>query len=141
MKHDSVTGFILARLDEDEAIAKAALDQGRDWIIDPYGSGPESWQITGWTVEQTEMENDPAGCVAPIDTTEKRYATHVARHHPNRVLAEVAAKRAIVNEFRAVVAGSPFARRAHESSFRGYRAVWLIAAIWAAHPDFPAHAE
>ena len=137
MKHESVTGFILARLDEDEAIAKAALDQGRDWIIDPYGSGPESWQITGWTVEQTEMENDPAGCVSPIDTTEKRYATHIARHHPNRVLAEVAAKRAIVHEFRKVIAESPLAGRFNESSFQGYQAVRHIAAIWSGHPDYP----
>ena len=137
MKHDNVTGFILARLDEDEAIAKAALDQGRDWIIDPYGSGPESWQITGWTVEQTEMENDPAGCVSPIDTTEKRYATHIARHHPNRVLAEVAAKRAIVLDFCAVAAYFPLAGGFNEACSREYRAMWHIAAIWSGRPDYP----
>ena len=65
------------------------------------------------------MENDPAGCVSPIDTTEKRYATHIARHHPNRVLAEVAAKRAIVHEFRKVIAESPLAGGIQRGVFPG----------------------
>ena len=88
-----LTDFISARLDEDEAAAKAA-----SW--DRPG---DAWRVWGvrtddaWVIDDDGQE----GFVIPrigggADT--EGVARHVARHDPARALREVAAKRAIVAE-------------------------------------------
>jgi pyrimidine deaminase RibD-like protein len=68
----TITEFLTARLDEDEAAARDVLENG-------LVSWDEARQIlyrAGWHAERAEA--------------------HIARHDPARVLADVAAKRAIV---------------------------------------------
>lgn len=65
------TAWLLGQVDEDERIAQAA--PRRDWTV--YLAGDSD---TG-------------------ELTEQRVLDHVARHDPARVLAEVAAKRAILD--------------------------------------------
>jgi hypothetical protein len=76
-----LVAFLRERLDEDEAIARAA--EG-----DPVFDG------TGIVIERNRARGFPdriAGLISPV-------ATHIARHDPARVLADIAAKRAIVDE-------------------------------------------
>jgi len=73
------TEFLTARLDEEEVVARAALTPERWWV-----DGPAS-QTGMWWVYDTGAKFES-----------REIATHVARHDPARVLADIAAKRAIV---------------------------------------------
>jgi len=79
----TLTEFLLARIAEDELVASKKVGTGfHHFVREPYPNKPggrigywlEDWQSTAY-----------------IDITE-----HIARHDPARVLAECAAKRAIV---------------------------------------------
>jgi hypothetical protein len=67
---DDVVAFVRARLDEDEAAAKAAWGIEWDWryVAQPFGERPSI-----------------------------AHTVHIARHDPARVLREVEAKRAILD--------------------------------------------
>lgn len=78
---DLVTWY-LAQLDAEEAAARAAqeaLPEGRWWVDGPAQASSKFWVYA--TGEKFQHEAT---------------AAHIARHDPARVLAEVAAKRAIV---------------------------------------------
>ena len=72
-----LVAFLRARLDEDEAAAKTGSDPG--WRSD----GPYLGWVAGGIAAQFKWTTD---------------AAHAARHDPARVLREVAAKRAILDE-------------------------------------------
>lgn len=80
----AIVEFLTARLDEDELIARAASDRA-PWShhADDY------WMITG-TDGDVVVYDESAPTAAE--------AAHIARHDPARVRAEVAAKRAILEE-------------------------------------------
>lgn len=85
----TLTEFVAARLDEDEAAAfNAARTDGTDWR-------PRSGIGIGHTVYAPLREPGQRG-VADVATEEA--AAHIARHDPARVLREVEAKRAILAE-------------------------------------------
>lgn len=83
-----IVGFLRARLDEDEAVARAATEgevNWSHWTFDPRRSvvvTPDEF-IVAAGVDKDAM-NDPDG-------------EHIARHDPARVLADVAAKRAMID--------------------------------------------
>jgi hypothetical protein len=79
----SITEFLLARITEDEAVAREA-----EWVPDP--DDPEDFDFDNtWSTEHGEF----AGRGGPI-------FRHILRNAPARVLAECAAKRAIIDEHR-----------------------------------------
>jgi hypothetical protein len=86
----SITEFLLARIAEDEAAARQA---SWSWSRPdrPDDPDPDHWETPPGT--PTEIAG-PMRNVAGADTA--TIATHIARHDPARVLAECAAKRAIV---------------------------------------------
>lgn len=101
-----VVEFLKARLDEDEAAAKAA---GWEHPCPPCRSG--QWQCVG--VRHLRYDNGAGEDVRVIDTTggpamwheqisvradNGGVADHIARHDPARVLREVAAKRKVLDE-------------------------------------------
>jgi hypothetical protein len=125
----TITEFLLARIAEDEATASAAAQYGARWHWDasfgdlcndascPYGMLVASngapadvdavlMEVHGYDVHEAWMGAD-----------------HIARHDPARVLAECAAKRAIValGEFT-------------EGSY--WDALGALAAVHAGHPDY-----
>lgn len=105
----TLTEFITARLDEDEAVARGAA---RD------GEGAIDW----------------AGESGPTDV-------HIARHDPARVLAEVEAKRRIVEHWTLLAEQAAEApdhlRRMLSSQVTGLGvAVRLLALPYADHPDY-----
>jgi len=85
-----LVAFLLARLDEDQAIALGVSIGPRKpelWIAKlwPFGKAPRNWAV-----------DCPFGAVV-VDGAFEASAAHIARHNPARVLAEIAAKRAIID--------------------------------------------
>ena len=139
----TLTEFLLARLAEDEAAAKAASAiskwdaEARDhvkvpaapaiWVTaDGYGSG---------AVERTNGDPHDVGIVVydegcPNDAE----ATHIARHDPARVLADVESKRRIVEMF----SGNLHERwdDGFEAEKIGREVLRALAAVYADHPDY-----
>lgn len=78
--------FLRARLARDEQMARAC--SGAPWTATPSG-----------TVDTDPGEPD-GGEPAYVATAENEaYAEHIARHDPSRTLAEVAARRQILDEY------------------------------------------
>jgi hypothetical protein len=98
----NITEFLLARIAEDEAIARAAIDSrrpGSHWTWESPSDGP-LWLRT---VEEYptssgvgELPGFPLGYDTLMEPVEAM--PHIARHDPARVLAECAAKRAIIKQ-------------------------------------------
>jgi len=97
----NVIEFLNARLDEDEARARAAADEKREvWQVEDESDWEEDadvWhQWPGWIVgvnpkrgpNETVIDRDP--------DHDGRAARHIARHDPARVLREVKGKRELV---------------------------------------------
>lgn len=78
----TIVEFLLARIAEDEAAARAASDGALAGPYNAHWDKPFSATI------------DVGGEV--IDTGDRQLADHIARHDPARVLAECAAKRRLV---------------------------------------------
>lgn len=90
--------FIKARLDEDEAKAQAAMPG-------PWRHNPDKhWRKPGTRIYEEAVLAGPAGQDAAYvagtgesdDPQSMADAEHIARHDPTRVLAEVTAKRRII---------------------------------------------
>ena len=106
----SLTDFLLARIAEDEAVARA--------------SDPAVW-VSGlaWRVARVERSGATAA--------------HIARHDPARVLAESESKRAIV-EVHYEVPASDIKWSNCGVCMSGWPCVTLrhLAAVYADHPDY-----
>jgi hypothetical protein len=114
-----LAAFLAARLDEDEAAAKAgAYLPGKDWDAAVHGSGRERDGVL-W-------DEDHANVIAWFDD-ELAAAQHAARHDPARVLREVEAKRKILASECA-----PYPRHAPPMTVT----LRLLAAVYADHPDY-----
>ena len=85
-----LSAFLLARIAEDEAAARAAGPDGGEWssrhpeLPECHTYGEFGWSVSGPDVETEDSEWG------------KAVADHFARHDPARVLAACAADRAIV---------------------------------------------
>ncbi|WP_141746624.1 DUF6221 family protein [Streptomyces sp. LUP30] len=125
--------FLRARLDEDEALAREAP--------------PGPWYI-GNAVDPTQpcsVHTFP-GVRLVADGLNWLVAEHIARQNPSRVLADVAAKRAIVDEHPDVNDGDcgicvtgRWGYPTHGGSSpqrHPCRTLRLLAAPFAAHPDY-----
>jgi len=117
----SLTEFLLARIDEDEDAARAAVevaDKQHAWWVDGPGSTSDKW----WVYATGE------------NFQHKAVADHIARHDPARVLRECEAKRRIVAAYLAERRGA------------GTTAIYVgdaleevlgdLAAPYANHPDY-----
>jgi len=107
--NNSLVEFLLARIEEDEASARAAVgnDGPPTWLEDDtdgvYGVRPDvDWdevcQSHTYGVPN-ECDFNPTACgISMTDdlVLEHARARHIARHDPARVLAECAAKRQIL---------------------------------------------
>lgn len=78
MNPDDLVAFLRARLDEDEAVARAAE--------------PGPWSTNGYEIVTRADDRDLADVYGGGGST----PDHIARHDPARVLAEVEAKRRII---------------------------------------------
>lgn len=81
----TLTEFLLARIAEDEEIARDATNDGHRWLVQEE------------TIELWPDDLEPATGV--MHFPRKAHAYHAATWNPERVLAECAAKRRIVASF------------------------------------------
>lgn len=140
---DDLIAFLRARLDEDETAARAAT--WGPWVVGPTFGGennrvyvqPDGPGIDtiGTCVIAGQVSNVPQW---------RANAQHIARWDPERVLAEVEAKRALVDLAEATLAdgagnerdeqgvffSNPIARRRMRDALR------LLAQPHAEHPDY-----
>ncbi len=141
-----IATFYEARLDEIEAAAKAA--QAADptpWHADAHDDG-STWQRNGHgaglvvaadDVPLWDCEGSNMLCMTAVA------ARHVALHDPAYVLADVAAKRALVDQYRhAVRIHAEAADTLTEDFWNQARAMlWgvlsMLVAPYAKHPDVP----
>ena len=112
--------FVAARLDEDEAAAKAVTFRSR-------------FEADGHHV------HSPGGLGSPpmplADVIDAETAAHIARHDPARVLREVAVMRAILEHCARADGDSPRDRERGrwDSSNETMR---ILGTIWHDHPDY-----
>ena len=85
---NDLIAWLRAQLDEDERLARAAQIDELVWQ-----SGPGvSYDTQGWV---RAVSNDDSWMICETHT--RAQSDHIARHDPARVLAEVEAKRAILD--------------------------------------------
>ncbi|WP_049566833.1 DUF6221 family protein [Streptomyces sp. SBT349] len=122
--------FVRARLDEDEARARAAAQDGAEWQHDGHA-----------IVALPERDLVALGSQ---DYIEPEHARHITRHDPARVLAEVDAKRRIAKlyEDHERLDRETFeAEGQHARSLSSLRAAYWdacrhLALPYASHPDY-----
>ncbi len=136
---DDLVAFLSARLDEDEEVAKAAGPVTGRWCIDSEGHIQD---------EETGGGGSAYVAVGPWDgPVHERCAIHIARYDPARVLAEVAAKRAILAEHEPEPWGDPHPELSrcapgHGDGGSGWWTTWpcievrAIAAVYSDHPGY-----
>ena len=112
MTAPTLAEFLLARIEEDEAVARG-VDAGPSWF------------------SATNLVSDGDGSLAVLDHDAD--ADHIARHDPARVLADCKAKRAIVHQ---AVGISVVARMEGEEDLGGSAILGFLAQPYASHPDF-----
>ena len=145
----AIVEFLTARLAEDEQAASAS--GGDAWNIGlPAMTNPD---LVTWPAFRTVTAPSRAGLRDHVCGSILAYdAAHIARHDPARVLADVAAKRAIVAEHR------PYQEDPHAvaviedgvewgvsllcDACAGRKPSWpclnllALARVWADHPEF-----
>jgi hypothetical protein len=128
---DEWTAFVKARLDEDEAAAKAVTFRSRFTAI-------------GSSVQSPGGIGHPAMPIA--DVIDPETAAHIARHDPARVLREVAAMRAILELARHandldIAVEKEYATAPRDLAadpWHGDLITQALAATWSDHPEYPA---
>lgn len=137
----TITEFLNARLDEDEAAARAAIDPdlpGTNWRwIDPTSDAsakPEDGYFFGVSLRTLEefpipqtSKYLPAFAITTADEMPEGVGTHIALHDPARVLRDVAAKRAMVDDLDY---GGAEMGDAQDHVLR------RLASVYSDHPDF-----
>jgi Family of unknown function (DUF6221) len=130
--------FLRARLDEDEWVARAA----------GAGTWTRECDHVGWDGEKLPPSHDTCCVVAGDDIRiydegghDPEQANHIARWDPTRVLAEVEAKRDILDEAELMIgmtAADPDVRDHVESNrwMWKYDILWPLVRVYADHPDF-----
>jgi hypothetical protein len=131
----TLTEFLTARLDEDEAAAKDALSER--WHIDTEGN----------VRDESTLYVATGPWDGPVDEAD---AAHIARHDPARVLREVEAKRKILDSYCASLGALEWlksrqsTRPIGETDIPGTeRELYILrpvieslAAVWSYHPDY-----
>lgn len=143
---DDLVQFLRARLDEDEAAARLAAEP-ESWMQLNRQSRPD-WYVQFWAdPDVAAVVADPESSAYPVvatpqgmeaDDAEAR-ADHIARHDPARVLAEVDAKRQVLDRYenQAVLLANHMGGILTKHLVQELRAVvQLLALPYASHPDY-----
>jgi hypothetical protein len=141
--------FLTARYDEDQRIARAAIidrENGDRWQVGSTVRREDYEFVSIHTSPPVVVEIAGAGFDATGGIHGERFATHIARWDPARVLAEVKAKRAILAEHAPADDGSGIlficrtcSRRDLPEWYGEYvpcPTLRILAAPYAEHPDF-----
>lgn len=118
--------FLAARLDEDEATAKAAASGG--------GDDRPNWVARfGMVVDADDPDYAIYGAaVSSLPELDR----HIARHDPARVLREVAAKRAAIAEINRAYAASDAIDNIEITDYTADTILRALASAYSDHPDY-----
>ncbi|MGW7636138.1 DUF6221 family protein [Streptomyces decoyicus] len=146
---DDLVAFLRARYDEDAEAAKdaakraaaelATADRKADRFLPPYDGSHWSNDYDHVHVHDHRPERSRRRVqIADCGHGAIALTSHIARHDPERVLAEVEAKRAIVDQYAEVAEND--GANAYEYD-RGWvnalrESARLLALPYAAHPDY-----
>ena len=139
-----LAAFLLARIAEDESMARAAADQWHSrwatadrqtaygWRNGKLGAEPKMPMV---------VADNEHGSLMLMSLWENDQATvrHVARHDPDRVLAECAAKRELiawVQRYEVVAGAYPDLPRVDGARNAARMALRYVALSYADHPDY-----
>lgn len=135
---DDLVAFLRAQLDDDERVARSATSGPWSWV-DPGGKVKSALVGPGYPYQTVVPA--AGGDVYPS----VHDAEHIARHDPARVLAEVDAKRRIVDWLAEDAAFDMPAAKAQAASREEWYLVTvarttikMLALPYAAHPDYRA---
>lgn len=154
----TITEFLEARIAEDEAAARAALDPDRpgthwQWVTtktdtpvpprdieEALGHQPLSLRSVeeyGYP-EYPTWGPMPAFAIEEVNEMIPGVGAHIVRHDPARVLAECAAKRAIVELCARHLYGELGVPKIKDSEWMrwGDPILFALAAVYADHPDY-----
>ncbi len=129
----ALTDFLLARIAEDEEVARVAT-RGSRWT-----------GLAGWMDREHGKSNGlPEGPCVLSGAAEvvsewhvgSKDAEHIARHDPARVLAECEAKRRIVEAWRATWSKAAFSPSQRLATGAMADVLELLALPYADHPDY-----
>lgn len=87
MTQDELVAWLRQQLDDDERMARAAADNGAEWRYSDSGIYPSN-----------KSRHPGALVVGGYGYLDEAYGEHIARHDPARVLADVDAKRRILDQ-------------------------------------------
>jgi len=134
-----LVAFLRARLDEDEQRARLATPG--PWRHD----ADKHHHIIGTAIFEEAVFAGPPGvaaiCIAGTGETDDlqsmRDATHIARHDPARVLAEVDAKRRIIDSCSHYLSWQPpVPPKQIQSWALAHGTLHLLALPYSSHPDY-----
>jgi len=120
---DDLVAFLRARLKDDQDVAESTRQASLSW---------RNFDMDG---ELRDDVNAGTVCIVPAD--EDR--AHIARWDPQRVIAEVAAKRRIIDAWQAVYDDIQEPYTGDQRMGEGFgldHAVQCLATAYADHPDF-----
>lgn len=130
---DLVT-FLNARLDEDEAVARAAMEYtDRDWDANVEPDTRYGWRAF------LNGDRDPIGELNVFSGDPRPIVAHIVRWDPARVLADITAKRQIIAAYVADRDATVYTELV--STVRRDRmeyVVRVLASGYVDHPDFQA---
>lgn len=148
---DDLVAFLRARLDDDEQAARRACQYASpEWHLDEeFGETVLWWPPEPRVAEEERCRGLPVISDRwrgqTIESTGPDIAPHIARHDPARVLAEVDAKRRIMDEIApeatALDETVDYSRRAEprdltREPYLGDLLLRHLALPFAGHPDF-----
>jgi hypothetical protein len=130
----TITEFLEARIGEDEAVARAATDG--PWRYDQRKVNAIDRSESVFAGLSGVSATTVASTGPADDTPSMNDARHIARHDPFRVLAECAAKRAILADRKRIdrSAGMDYWHAGYSDA--NYDALRSLAAVYATHPDY-----
>jgi hypothetical protein len=108
-----IVEFLRARLDEDEAAARAARN-ALPWKVRSGPGDDGGWETEVGPARMLFSDDEPA-------------AEHIARWQPERALREVEAKRRVISDHDR----AEFCDQAALG-----QALYVLAAVWSDHPDY-----
>jgi hypothetical protein len=123
---DDLIAFLAARLDENEALAKAAQAPS-PWKAADHES--DHWIVTDATGEPLIYDEG---------TPSLEEAAHIARHDPARSLRDVEADRKLIVAYRQTLSVPPTNEQVDQTAWRLALefALQLRAAVYSDHPDY-----
>jgi hypothetical protein len=119
----NITEFLEARIAEDEAAARAA--------------SPGPWRTNAEATEVFALDDITVAEGFALSGAQLRATTkHIARHDPARMLAECAAKRAIIKDWEDPNGDGVWEGYDYGCALTTDRAARALAAIYSDHPDY-----